>query len=87
MGSFLVAITKKTPDKNLLKNVNQKLIRSGSGSQCKINATISNGDVTLTGTIGYEYERRAILRSASGVAGVRRVIDQLRVEQKKKSWE
>jgi osmotically-inducible protein OsmY len=82
-----MAISKKTPDKNLLQSVNQKLARSGSGSQTKITASISNGDVTLTGIIGYEYERRAILRSASGITGVRRVIDQLRVEQKKKCWE
>jgi len=72
------------PDKTLLKQVNQKLQRSGTGSQSRVTATVRSGDVTLSGTIGYEYQRRTILRSASGIGGVRRVIDQLRLEPKQK---
>ena len=74
------------PDKTLLKNVLQKLVRKGTGSQSRVTAAARNGDVTLMGTVGYEHQRRAIVRSVSSVSGVRRVIDQLRVELKKKSW-
>ena len=72
------------PDKTLLKNVVQKMMRQGTNSS-RVAATVRGGDVTLTGTIGYEYERRSILRSASNIPGVRRVIDQLRVEPKKRT--
>ena len=81
-----MALGNQTPDKTLLKNVTQKLVRTGTGSNSHVTATVRSGDVTLTGTIRYEHERRPILRIVSAVAGVRRVIDQLRVEQKKKSW-
>ncbi len=74
------------PDKTLLKNVLQRLSRFGAGTPNRIATTVRGGDVTLTGTIGFEHERRNILKSASCVSGVRRVIDQLRVEAKKKNW-
>jgi osmotically-inducible protein OsmY len=76
----------QVPDKTLLKNVVQAMTRKGTGSS-HVTATVRGGDVTLTGRIAYEYERRPILKSAGSVPGVRRVIDQLRVETKKKSWE
>jgi osmotically-inducible protein OsmY len=71
------------PDKTLLRNVDQKLARKGSGTG-HITTAVRGGDVTLTGTIGYEHERRALLRTASSVPGVRRVVDQLKVAEKKK---
>ena len=74
------------PDKTLLKRVVQKLSQSGTGSPSHVTATIRSGEVTLTGTLRYEHERRPILRSANGISGIRRVIDQLRVVPKKKSW-
>ncbi len=80
-----MAIESPLPDKTILKHVTQSMTRKGTGSS-RVAVTVRSGDVTLTGTIGYEYERRALLRSASNVPGVRRVIDQLRVEPKKKIW-
>ncbi len=71
------------PDKTLLKLVIQKLARNGTGH---ITPTIRGGDVTLTGTLRYEHQRRSILKCASGISGVRRVIDQMIVELKKKGW-
>lgn len=73
----------QVPDKTVLSNVNKKMAMKGTGSK-KVAASVRGGDVTLTGTIAFEYERRAMLRSASSVPGVRRVIDQLRVEARKK---
>ncbi len=71
------------PDKTLLKNVIRKMTQKGTGS-AKVTATVKNGDATLSGMISDEYKRKAIVRSVAAVQGVRRVIDQLRVEEKKK---
>jgi osmotically-inducible protein OsmY len=73
-------------DKSLLMQVNQRLMRSGAGSQGKVSATVRSGDVTLTGTLRYEHERSSFLRTASSINGVRRVIDQMQIETKKKGW-
>ena len=81
-----MALGIQIPDKTLLKGVVQKMARKGTNSS-RITPTVRSGDVTLTGTIGYEHERRPLLKTASSVPGVRRVIDQLRVEAKKKNWQ
>jgi osmotically-inducible protein OsmY len=74
------------PDKTLLKNVSQKLARRAAGAN-RVTATVRSGDVTLTGTISYEHERRPLLRICSGIQGVRRVIDQLQIAQRKTGQE
>lgn len=74
------------PDKSLLRTIVQKLSQRGNGSQMKVTPTVRGGDVTLSGTLSFEHQRRFILRIASSILGVRRVIDQMRVVAKKKSW-
>ena len=71
------------PDKTVLKSVLQRMTRKGTSSS-RVKATVRSGDVTLTGTIDYEHQRRSVLSSANSIPGVKRVIDQLRVEKKKK---
>ena len=39
-----------------------------------------------TGTLQYEIQRQPIVKATNSVGGVRRVIDQLQIEQKKKVW-
>ncbi len=68
------------PDKTLLKKVNQRLMRAGLGSHSRVAAAIRNGQVTLSGSIQYEHQRRTILRAASGVDGVSQVVDKLTVQ-------
>jgi hypothetical protein len=68
------------PDKTLLKKVNQRLMRAGLGSHSRVTAAIRNGQVTLSGSIQYEHQRRTILRAASGVDGVSQVVDKLTVQ-------
>lgn len=68
------------PDKSLLKKVNQRLIRAGLGSSCSVSASIRNGQVTLIGNLEREGQRRSVLRAASGVDGVRMVVDQLKIQ-------
>lgn len=72
------------PDKTLLKSVIQKMTRKGTNSS-RITPTVRTGDVTLTGTIEAERERSSIVKSVNNTPGVRRVIDQLRVVDKKKN--
>jgi len=64
-------------DKELLKTVNKKLVRTGS--QSKLTANILRGRVTLTGSIRYESQRRPILKAVSSVPGVQQVTDQLQL--------
>jgi len=70
-------------DKDLLKSVNQKLSRTGTGSQSRVTATVQQGTVTLTGTLQYAIQRSPIVKAVARVAGVRSVVDQLQLVQKK----
>lgn len=79
-----MSLGNSVPDKSLLRTVLQKLMRKGVNSN-RIAATVRSGDVTLTGTIDYEHERRSIVNSANSVPGVKRIIDQMRVERKKRT--
>ncbi|MCX7427495.1 MAG: BON domain-containing protein [Planctomycetia bacterium] len=62
-------------DTAILKKVNQHLTRMS----CRVNAAIHNGQVTLSGNIQYENQRRPALKAAGSVEGVRGVSDQLKV--------
>lgn len=75
--------SKGISDKALLSTVNQRLARTGTGSQAKLHATVRQGTVTLSGTIQYERQRTPILKATRNVSGVRNVIDQLVVTPKK----
>ncbi len=70
-----------TPDKVLLK-VNQRLVRASWGLVARF-ATVRNGQVTLAGTLQRDNQRRAVLRAASGIDGVKQVVDQLKVQIRK----
>lgn len=69
-------------DKDLLKTVNQRLMRAG-GSQSRVTATVQGGTVTLTGTLQYAIQRSPIVKSVTNITGVRRVLDQLQLAEKK----
>ena len=73
-------------DKSILQKVNQRLMTTGTGSQRGITAAVSNGTVTLSGGIQYEHQRRGVVRAASSVTGVRRVVDQVQVVPKESKW-
>jgi osmotically-inducible protein OsmY len=67
----------QVPDKELLKMVNRKLSRTGTGSQSHVTATIRQGTVTLSGKISYENQRTPLVKAVSSVPGVRSVTDML----------
>jgi hypothetical protein len=70
------------PDKVLLKRVNQRLARAGLGAGCSVKVSVKNGQVTLSGNLQRDLQRRPTLRAASGIEGVRQVVDQMKVAAK-----
>lgn len=72
------------PDKALQQKVNQKLSRTATGGQNRVSATVAKGLVTLVGSLQYEAQRRPIIKAITSVPGVRRVVDQLRFEPRKR---
>jgi osmotically-inducible protein OsmY len=68
---------KVVSDKELMKTINRKLDRTGTGSQSKVTATVQRGTVTVSGKLQYENRRTPIVKAISSVAGVRQVIDRL----------
>lgn len=68
-------------DRELLKMVNRRLLRSGA--QAGIIATVQSGTVTITGKLRVEDQRLTIVKALRGVNGVRQVNDQLQAPPKK----
>ena len=71
-------------DKTLQQQVSQKLSRTGTGGQSRVRFSVANGTITLAGSLQYEAQRRPIVKAISSVAGVRRVVDQLTFEPRKR---
>jgi osmotically-inducible protein OsmY len=69
----------KISDKDLLKSINQRLTRAGASSQSRITAMVQQGNVTVSGSLQYPYQRAAIIKAIERIAGVRRVVDQLQL--------
>jgi osmotically-inducible protein OsmY len=67
-------------DDHITKSVHNKLAMRGFGSQSRLTVQTSNGLVTLSGTVQYAHQKSAALKAITGLAGVRRVIDQLIVK-------
>lgn len=77
-----MGIGDRVPDKQVLQGVNKKLRQAGS--QSKVSASVSGGCVTLNGTLQYENQRSQIVRKMHQVNGVRQVVDQMTVPQRKR---
>jgi osmotically-inducible protein OsmY len=77
----------QVPDKRVSQKVQQRLSRTGLGSQSKITVQIRNGDVTISGALQYETQRRPVVQAIRSVEGVRRVVDQLQVKAVDKKWQ
>ena len=69
----------QTSDKELSKTVGKRLVRAGGGS---LTAVVRQGTVTLTGMLQYEAQRRPVLKAVSAIAGVSRIVDQLKLRPK-----
>ncbi len=57
----------------------QKLSSLGVRPPCRVIVVSNKGNVTLSGTIQYEHQRQMAVHGVRGIAGVQRVVDQMRV--------
>ena len=70
-------------DPVISQKVSQKLSSLGVRPPCRVTVVSNKGNVTLSGTIQYEHQRQGAMHAAKGVAGVQRVVDQMRVIPRK----
>jgi osmotically-inducible protein OsmY len=78
---------KEVSDRELQKSVDKKLLQRAGGSGSKISAAVSSGVVTLSGVLGQEYQRRALMSAMHGINGVKRVVDIMTIApRKKREW-
>jgi osmotically-inducible protein OsmY len=68
-------------DRAVLQKVQNRLSRLG-GAQNGVKVSFAGGNVVLSGTIQYEMQRKSIMKVATSIPGVRRVIDQLAMKPK-----
>jgi osmotically-inducible protein OsmY len=64
-------------DVKMVQLVNSKLAMRGIRSPCNVAVACRSGEVTLTGTVVQAHQKMSAERVAQGVAGVKRVINQL----------
>ncbi|MHB1035236.1 MAG: BON domain-containing protein [Pirellulales bacterium] len=74
------------PDRSITQKVDKELCSRGVRPPCHITVVTNKGNVTLSGTIQYEHQRRMVVHTARAVDGVQRVVDQLRVIPKVQQW-
>ncbi len=67
-------------DDRITRSVNSKLATRGFGSQSKLTVQTSKGLVTLTGSVQHAHQKRTAVKAISGIAGIRRIIDQLTIK-------
>ncbi len=76
---------KHVPDKDLLRQINHRLLKTSLGT-CQVHVQVHNADVTLSGTLEYMNQRKAILRAVRSVDGIRRVVDTMIVKPALTKW-
>ncbi len=67
-----------TSDPQITRDVTQRMANCGVRPPSQVRVASAKGVVTLSGTIQYEHQRQQALKAVSGVAGVSRVVDQMK---------
>ena len=67
-------------DKTITRQVQGKLAGRGLSSPCHIAVATIKGQVTLTGSVQYTQQKTTAVQAASGISGVRQVVDRLTVK-------
>ncbi|HYM86042.1 MAG TPA: BON domain-containing protein [Pseudoxanthomonas sp.] len=70
-------------DQLITNQVNLKLSNRGIRTPCRVTVLTKNGEVTLTGTVQFAHQKSAATQAATGIAGVKRVVDQTTVNSSK----
>jgi osmotically-inducible protein OsmY len=66
-------------DKTILRDINKQLAKTGMG-RSRISATVRGGQVTLTGQLLDERQRRPIMQTLRRVDGMKGVTDRITVK-------
>ncbi len=74
-------VPENAEDRAIRRELNSALAQDPHLKDRDISFLVSNGDVSVTGTVGSEDERRRINDIAMGIAGVKSVANALRVEE------
>jgi osmotically-inducible protein OsmY len=69
----------KVKDTVISQKVKEQLSGAGIRAPCKVTIVITNGKVTVSGSIQYEHQRPVAVRAIRGVTGVQSVVDQMRL--------
>ena len=69
----------KVKDTVISQKVKEKLSGAGIRAPSHVTVVSTNGQVTVSGSIQHEHQRSLALRAIRNVAGVQRVVDQMRV--------
>lgn len=70
------------PDRIITQQVTNKLASRGVSAPCQVTVLTRNGEVTLNGTVRQGHQKNTAVQAATGIPGVRRVIDRLTVKAK-----
>lgn len=71
-------------DEKINRQVVNKLASRGITNPCRVAVSSLKGEVTLTGTVQHQHQRKAAEQAATGITGVRRVQNQLVVKVEKR---
>ncbi len=73
-------------DETLLLKVTQQLAKRGIRTPCKVKVLVMKGNVTLSGEVQYEVQKKTAMHAAREVYGVQRVFNQLTVKPLTSAW-
>ncbi len=71
--------THRIPDPKITQQVTQRLASCGIRSPSRVTVASANGEVTLSGIVQYQHQRQSALHATRAVAGVRRVVDVMKL--------
>jgi BON domain len=80
-GRAAVVVPENAEDRAIRRELNSALAQDPRLKDREISFLVSNGDVSVTGTVGSEDERRMFNDIAMGITGVKSVANALRVEE------
>lgn len=73
-------VSTPVPDNSITRHVQGRMAGRGLGAPCRIVVATAKGEVTLSGSVRFAQQKTTAVQAASGVAGVRRVVDRLVVK-------
>lgn len=86
-NDILVAIGARTDDSAVAEHAAHALSLNGSLPQGAVHVQVTDGTVTLTGVVPWNYQRDAARKAVSSLAGVRDVINNITLEHRASSVE